>query len=136
VVASSCAPFLLRRVWSAEQVGLALARLVVALLVGDDAPVLVVVDDTLFKRAGKKVWAAGWFHDGSAKGPKQVGYGNNWVIAGIIVTLPMVGPAGVPAGSGPPRGEEHRVGLPAVAGPPDDRPTRRGPARAAGRRGR
>ena len=32
----------------------------------------------------------GWFHDGSAKGPKPTGYGNNWVIAGIIVTLPML----------------------------------------------
>jgi len=50
----------------------------------------VVIDDTLFTRTGKKVWAAGWFHDGSVKGPKQVGYGNNWVIAGIIVTLPML----------------------------------------------
>jgi hypothetical protein len=49
-----------------------------------------VVDDTLFKRAGKKVWAAGWFHDGSASGPRAVGFGNNWVVAGILVSLPML----------------------------------------------
>lgn len=76
--------------WSAEQLSMALARLVVRLLVAADATVEVVIDDTLFTRTGKKVWAAGWFHDGSAKGPKQVGYGNNWVIAGIVVTLPML----------------------------------------------
>ena len=33
--------------------------------------------------------AIGWFHDGSAKGPRQVGLGGNWVIAAIVVTLPF-----------------------------------------------
>ena len=36
------------------------------------------------------MWAAGWFHDGSAPGPATTGYGNNWVIAAIVVKLPMV----------------------------------------------
>jgi hypothetical protein len=63
---------------------------VVALLVPDGAPVTVAVDDTLFRRRGKKVWAASWFHDGSGAGKDKTGYGNNWVIAGIIVALPMV----------------------------------------------
>jgi DDE superfamily endonuclease len=76
--------------WSADQFGLLLARLVVNLLLPADAAVTVVVDDTLFKRSGKKVWAAGWFHDGSATGPKAVGFGNNWVVAGIVVSLPML----------------------------------------------
>ena len=76
--------------WCPDQVGLALARLVVRLLVGDGQPVLVAVDDTLFHRTGKKVWAAGWFHDGSAKGRHQVGYGNNWVVVGVVVTLPVL----------------------------------------------
>ena len=67
--------------WSSQDLGLALAELVVALLVPDGEPVLVAIDDTLFKRTGPKVHAIGWFHDGSAKGPKQVGLGNNWVIA-------------------------------------------------------
>ena len=73
--------------WSAEAVGLALAQLVVSLLVPAGEPVQIVVDDTLFKRSGRKVWAASWFHDGSARTPAKVGYGNNWVIAGIVVTL-------------------------------------------------
>jgi hypothetical protein len=75
--------------WGSEGLGLALARLVVTLLVPAGAPVLVAVDDTLFKRTGPTVHAIGWFHDGSAKGPKQAGLGNNWVICAVIVTLPF-----------------------------------------------
>jgi hypothetical protein len=75
--------------WSAEALGLAVAKLVAAVLVPAGEPVLVAVDDTLFQRTGKKVHAIGWFHDGSAKGPHQVGLGNNWVIAAIIVRLPF-----------------------------------------------
>ncbi len=76
--------------WQPGDLGLALARLVVALLVPAGQPVTVAIDDTLFRRRGKKVWAASWFHDGSAAGKDKTGYGNNWVIAGIVVTLPMV----------------------------------------------
>jgi hypothetical protein len=77
--------------WSADEVGLILARLAVRLLVPAGEAVTVAVDDTLFHRTGKKVWAAGWFHDGSGKGKDKVGYGNNWVITGIVVTVPVLG---------------------------------------------
>ncbi len=51
----------------------------------------------LFKRRGKKVWAASWFHDGSAAGPAKTGYGNNWVVLGIVVRLPFTSrPVAVP----------------------------------------
>jgi hypothetical protein len=50
----------------------------------------VAVDDTLFKRPGKKVWAASWFHDESAQGPAKTGYGNNWVVLGVVVRLPVM----------------------------------------------
>ena len=76
--------------WSSEQLGLAGARLAVGLLVPAGEPVTVAVDDTLFKRTGPKVHAIGWFHDGSAKGPHQVGLGNNWVICAVIVRLPFM----------------------------------------------
>src|SRR5258708_37215622 len=82
--------FFARARWSPEDLGLALARLAVALLVPDRAPVLVAIDDTLFKRRGKKVRAASWFHDGSAAGPRPVGFGTNWVVAGIVATLPFL----------------------------------------------
>jgi hypothetical protein len=81
--------FFSRAQWSSQDLGLVLAKLIVALLVPESEPVLVAVDDTLFKRTGRKVHAIGWFHDGSAKGPRQVGLGNNWVIAAIVVTLPF-----------------------------------------------
>jgi DDE superfamily endonuclease len=81
--------FFSRARWNPDDLGLALARLAVSLLVSAGDPVTVAIDDTLFRRTGKKVWAASWFHDGSAKGPAKTGYGNNWVIAGIVVTLPF-----------------------------------------------
>ena len=82
--------FFARARWQPGDLGLALARLAVTLLVPDGEPVTVAIDDTLFRRRGKKVWAASWFHDGSAAGKDKTGYGNNQVIAGIIVTLPAL----------------------------------------------
>jgi len=79
--------FFSRARWDPDDLGLAVARLVVALLVPAGQPVLAAVDDTLFRRRGKKVWAASWFHDGSAQGPAKTGYGNNWVVLAIVVRL-------------------------------------------------
>ena len=81
--------FFARARWCADDLGLAVALLVVTLLVPAGDPVLVAIDDTLFKRRGKKVWSASWFHDGSAHGPAKTGYGNNWVVLGIVCRLPM-----------------------------------------------
>src|SRR5438067_3772335 len=89
--------FFARARWDAGDLGLAAALLVVSLLVPAGAPVEVAVDDTLFKRRGKKVWAASWFHDGSAPGPAKTGYGNNWVVLGIVVRLRFMSrPVAVP----------------------------------------
>ncbi len=83
--------------WSADQVGLAVARLVVDRLLPGGAALTVAVDDTLFRRWGRKVHAAVWTHDGAAQGPAKVGFGNRWVVVGIVVQLPMLTrPAGVP----------------------------------------
>jgi hypothetical protein len=76
--------------WSADQVGLAVARLVVDRLLPSGAALTVAVDDTLFRRWGRKVHAAVWTHDGSAQGPSKVGFGNRWVVVGIVVWLPVV----------------------------------------------
>jgi len=45
--------------WCPRQVGLVLAGLVVARLLGEGAPATVTIDDTLFRRRGKKVHGAG-----------------------------------------------------------------------------
>lgn len=85
--------------WSPLQFSVVLARLVVAVLVPDGAPITVAVDDTLFRRRGPKVHAASWFHDGSAQGKQQVGFGNNWVIAAVVVRLPVLDrPLALPVG--------------------------------------
>jgi DDE superfamily endonuclease len=89
--------FFARAPWDPDALGLAVARLVVALLVPAGQPVTVAIDDTLFRRRGKNVWAASWFHDGSAPGPAKTGYGNNWAIAAIVVKLPFLSrPVAVP----------------------------------------
>jgi len=89
--------FFARARWNAGDLGLTVARLVVDLLVPAGGPVSVAIDGTLFRRRGKKVWAASWFHDGSAQGPAKTGYGNNWVVLAVIVSLPVVSrPVAVP----------------------------------------
>jgi len=75
--------------WNPREVGLIVAELIVTQLLPVDGAVTVAVDDTLFRRRGKKVHAAGWFHDGSAAGQAKLGYGNNWVVLAIVVTLPF-----------------------------------------------
>jgi len=85
--------------WSVEAVSAILAKMVVRLLVAGDAAVAVAIDDTLFLRCGPLVHAASWFHDGSGKGKKKTGYGNNWVIAAIVVRLPFLDrPVALPVG--------------------------------------
>jgi hypothetical protein len=73
--------------WSGDALGLALTDLIVARLLPADSAVTIAIDDTLFKRAGKKVFGVAWHHDGAAKGPKPIGFGNCWVVAGIVVQL-------------------------------------------------
>lgn len=75
---------------SARQVGLLLAEVIVTRLLVPGAAITVVVDDTLFRRRGRKVHAAGWFHDGSAAGQVKLGFGNTWVVVAIVVTLPWL----------------------------------------------
>ncbi|HEY1321740.1 MAG TPA: transposase [Streptosporangiaceae bacterium] len=77
--------------WSADQVGLAVAGLVVRLLIPAGAPLLVAVDDTLFRRSGRRVHGAAWCHDGAGatRTGRAVAWGNCWVIAGLVLRLPF-----------------------------------------------
>ena len=76
--------------WDADRLGLRLARAVVDALVPTGAPVLLVVDDTLLHRTGRKVFGVLWAHDGSGRGKDKTGFGNTWVIAAIVVRLPFL----------------------------------------------
>src|SRR5262249_60747144 len=68
--------FFARARWEAGELGLAAARLVVLLLVAPGAPLPVAVDDSLFRRSGRRVHGAGWQHDGSAPRRGKLGFGN------------------------------------------------------------
>jgi hypothetical protein len=81
--------FFAAAVWDIDDLGLAVARMVVKYLVADGEPVVAAADGTFFKRWGKKVFAARWAYDGSAQGGKKIAYGNTWVIAAIVVKLPF-----------------------------------------------
>jgi len=85
----SACRFFSRHTWDADRIGLALARLVVDRLLGEHAPIMVVVDDTLIRRWGPKVFGAFRTHDGSAQDPNALGRGNRWVVAGIVLTVPF-----------------------------------------------
>src|SRR5205814_10299720 len=59
-----------------DLLGILTARLIVVWLLGPDEPIVVVVDETLFKRCGRKVHHAFWTHDGSAHARRKLGRGN------------------------------------------------------------
>ena len=82
--------FFSRASWNAEILGIVLAHLIVATLLPAGEVVTVAVDDTLFKRGGKRVFGAAWQHDGAAVGVKPVGRGTCFVVVGIIVDLPFL----------------------------------------------
>jgi DDE superfamily endonuclease len=79
--------------WHPDAVGLAVLRLIVGHLVPVGAPLLVAVDDMMFRRSGRRVYAAHWGYDGSlkvAKGNQKLSRGNTFVIAAVVVTLPFL----------------------------------------------
>jgi hypothetical protein len=53
--------------WNPDAVGLTVLRLIIGHLVPVGAPLEIAIDDTLFRRFGRKVHAAHWAYDGSLK---------------------------------------------------------------------
>src|SRR5215469_11178156 len=80
--------FFARAAWDLDELGLVVARLVVGLLVPAGAAVTVAVDDSVFRRAGRKVFGACWQHDSSSPGRVKASFGTCFVTAGIVVVLP------------------------------------------------
>jgi hypothetical protein len=79
--------------WHPDAMGLAVLRLIVGHLVPIGTPLTVAVDDTLFRRCGRKVYAAHWGYDGSlkvAKGNQKLSRGNTFVVAAVVVMLPFL----------------------------------------------
>jgi hypothetical protein len=114
--------------WSADEVGLVVLRLVTGWLVPAGAPVVIAVDDTMFRRSGRRVHAACWAYDGSrrtAPGSPQLSRGNTFVVAAVVVSLPFLDrPAALPVAArlwrkgGPARTELARELIGLVAASP------------------
>ena len=123
--------FFSHQAFDIDRLGLTLARLIVSRLLAADAAIEVVVDDTLFRRWGPKVFGAFWTHDGSAQDPNALGRGNRWIIIGIVVAVPFCAHP-VPTGAVPVVARPgHR--LPGAAGKGtdfDSGPSVPGPTRA------
>jgi DDE superfamily endonuclease len=81
--------FFARARWQADDLGLAVARLVVPLLVPAGEPLTVAVDDSVFRRSGRKVHGAGWQYDGSSPSQNKLSFGTCFVTCGIVVRLPF-----------------------------------------------
>jgi hypothetical protein len=67
--------------------------LVVGWLTPVGAPLVIAVDDTLFRRTGRRVYGAFWAYDGSrsvAAGQEKLSRGNTFVIAAVVVDLPFL----------------------------------------------
>lgn len=77
--------------WCADTLGMAVLAVIVEQLLPADAAVLIAVDDTLFRRSGRTVYATGWWHDGAATSKRKdaTGWGNRWVIAAVVLWLPF-----------------------------------------------
>lgn len=76
--------------WSLDQVGLALFRLILVYLPGDEV-IFLGADDTLARKRGLKVFGVGMHHDPllSSRGKAIVNWGHSWVVLGVIVPLPF-----------------------------------------------
>ena len=83
--------FFSRARWQPDQLGLAVAGLIVERFHAEGQPVTVAIDDTLLQRWGRKVYGCFYHHDATANSEKTaVAWGNNWVVVGICVTLPFL----------------------------------------------
>jgi len=83
--------FFSRALWQPDQLGLVLAAVIVERFIVEGEPVTVAIDDTLLQRWGRKVYGCFYHHDATANSEKAaVAWGNNWVVVGICVRLPML----------------------------------------------
>ena len=74
--------------WSPDAVGTALLELLLPF--APRGALVVVVDDTLARKTGKNIWGANMHHDPLAWLPNALAFGHNWVVAAIVVRVPLV----------------------------------------------
>ncbi len=76
--------------WTVDAVGRVMLAMVLK-LIPDDAPIVVAVDDTLNRKTGKRIWAAGMHHDPLLSTARQAvfSFGHNWVVLSVQLRLPF-----------------------------------------------
>ena len=68
--------------WSLDAVGIAVFGLLAPLL--PEGPVFLIVDDTLARKGGRKIFGAGWHHDPLTKDVKaKTSWGHSWVVLAV-----------------------------------------------------
>jgi hypothetical protein len=83
--------FLQRAKWTPDQVAFKVFRIIVDTLLPGVTEIELVLDDTLNDHVGKKIFGAGFQHNGDApKTGKPIGYGVCFVIIGVVVRLPGI----------------------------------------------
>jgi hypothetical protein len=83
--------FLQKAKWAPDQVASEVFRMIVDTLLPGATEIELVLDDTLNSHVGKKIFGAGFQHDGDApKTGKPIGYGVCFVIIGVGVRLPGI----------------------------------------------
>jgi hypothetical protein len=83
--------FLQRAKWSPDQVAFEIFGMIVQTLLPGETELELVLDDTLNNHVGKKIFGAGFQHDGDApKTGKPIGYGVCFVIIGVVARLPGI----------------------------------------------
>jgi hypothetical protein len=76
--------------WRPDHLGLLLCDLIVGRLLEADQPILLAVDDTLLRRASRRLPLAAFHHDPTAPAGRRIGWGHCWVVIGVVVRLPFV----------------------------------------------
>ena len=76
--------------WAVDALGGVMLALVLE-FIPEDAPIVAAVDDTLNRKTGKRIWAAGMHHDPLlSKGKRAVfSFGHNWVVLSVQLRFPF-----------------------------------------------
>jgi DDE superfamily endonuclease len=79
-----------RAKWSSLTLSRILLGLLVTILLAADAPLILIVDDTLERRRGKKIKALGLFRDAARSSTKHTvtSFGLRWVCMTLLVKVP------------------------------------------------
>lgn len=85
---SSFHRFFSAAVWSLDALGMAVFRLIEPLV--GDGTIFLVVDNTLARKRGRKIFGVGWHHDPMLKNVKaHTSWGHSWVVLGVAVRFPL-----------------------------------------------